>query len=135
MTFLLFPVFADIKYNNKSGWAGPHSSSKFSKFQFDTCFQQVFNSQVMYLISFTKIFRSKKSSIQDLSLPKKSWVLTNLGCKKLWVTDFEKLTMKKQFGSINILDPKNFQTLLDLSQLDLICPDLIWLDPNWLNLS
>ena len=33
---------------------------------------KVFNSQVIYLISFTKLFRSKKSSIQNLSLPKKA---------------------------------------------------------------
>ena len=32
---------------------------------------KVFNSQVIYLISLTKIFRSKSSSIQDLSLSKK----------------------------------------------------------------
>ena len=32
---------------------------------------KVFNSQVTYLISFTKVFRSKKSIIQDLSLRKK----------------------------------------------------------------
>ena len=32
---------------------------------------KVFNNQVIYQISFTKIFRSKKSCIQDLSLPKK----------------------------------------------------------------
>ena len=32
---------------------------------------KVFNSQVICLISFTKLFRSKKSSIQNLSLPKK----------------------------------------------------------------
>ena len=30
----------------------------------------VFNSQVIYLFSLTQIFRSKKSSIQDLSLQK-----------------------------------------------------------------
>ena len=52
------------------------------------------------------------------------------------VTDLEKQTIKKQSGSKNILDQKKkIQTWLDLSQLDLICPDLIWLDPNWLNLS
>ena len=54
------------------------------------------------------------------SLVSKNFRLTNLGRKKLWVTDFEKLTMKKQFGSENILDPKKFQTWLDLSHLDLI---------------
>ena len=32
---------------------------------------KVFNSQVIYLISFTKIFRSKKSSFQNFSLQKK----------------------------------------------------------------
>ena len=43
---------------------------EFQVFQIPTGLK-VFNSQVIYLISFTKIFRSKKSSIQDLSLPKK----------------------------------------------------------------
>ena len=32
---------------------------------------KAFNSQVIYFISFAKIISSKKSSIQDLSLPKK----------------------------------------------------------------
>ena len=43
---------------------------EFQVLQVPTGFK-VFNSQVIYLISFTKIFRSKKSSIQNLSLPKK----------------------------------------------------------------
>ena len=69
---------------------------------------KVFNSQVIYLISFlffTEIFGSKKSSIQDLSLPKKSCVLTYLGHKKLCVTDLD-LTL-------------SVPTWLDLSWLDL----------------
>ena len=48
----------------------------------------------------------------------------NFGRKQLLVTDFEKITMKKIVGQ------NKFLTLLDLSQLDLICPDLILLDPN-----
>ena len=42
---------------------------------------KVFNNQVIYLISFTKILRSKKSSIQNLSLPKKVEFLDARNCE------------------------------------------------------
>ena len=91
---------------------------------------KLFNSQVIYLISFTK------RSLVSKTFPfQKSWVLTKLGTQGIVSHRFRETNNEKQFGSKNILDPKKFQTWLDLSQLDLICPDLIWVDPNWLNLS
>ena len=70
---------------------------------------KVANSQVIYLISCTKIFRSKKSSIQNLSLQKK------LSFNKFWTqeivshrfkeTNNEKtIWVQKYFGSKKISD-------------------------------
>ena len=73
---------------------------------------KVFNSQLIYLISFTKIFRLKKT--KTFRFQKK------FGRKKFWVTALEKLTMKK-FVSKKILD--------------LTWPVTTWVDLFWLNLT
>ena len=65
----LFPVYQDCIFELVT-----KDSTRLSRatleFQVPTGLK-VFNSQVIYLISFARIFRSKKFSIQDLSLPKK----------------------------------------------------------------
>ena len=109
-------------FENKSGWAGPHSSSKFSKFQLDSKYSTVKQSTWSLLLKFL----GQRSLVSKTFPLKKNWVLTNFGYKKLWVTDLEKLTMKKQFGSKNILDPKNF--ILDLTWHNLTWSVLTWFD-------
>ena len=104
-------------FENKSGWAGPHSSSKFSKFQLDSKYSTVKQSTWSLLLKFL----GQRSLVSKTFPLKKNWVLTNFGYKKLWVTDLEKLTMKKQFGSKKISD--------------LTWPVTTWLHLSWLNLT
>ena len=78
---------------------------------------KVFNSQEIYLISFTKTFRSKKSSIQDLLLPKKKLSFKEVGSQGIVSHRFRETNNEKKFGSKNILDSKE-------NQIDLTCHNL-----------